>query len=199
MARRDDTPMREALITYFDDNDFGADGGYGETWVDFKLGPVPFPFPNTPMRVRAVKYHDLHHLITGYATDLAGELEIAAWEVGAGCGAFVVPWQLNLGGMAGGVFFMPRRVLRAFLRGRRSTSFYGRDYEALLDMTVAEGTALAGVPAEVPPASVGELLRFGLAVLAGLVVGAITFVMALVTLPLAYAAFAKKARAARAA
>lgn len=45
--------MREALKQYFDDNGFGADGGYASTWVDFKVGPIPFPLPNTEARRKA--------------------------------------------------------------------------------------------------------------------------------------------------
>ena len=47
--------LRQARKVYFRENQFGANGGYGEAWVDFNFGPVPFPFPNTPPRVRAVK------------------------------------------------------------------------------------------------------------------------------------------------
>lgn len=77
--------MREARAIYFEVNGFGADGGYGDAWVDFKLGPLPVPFPNTRARVRAVRYHDLHHVLTGYDTNTIGEFEISAWELGAGC------------------------------------------------------------------------------------------------------------------
>jgi hypothetical protein len=34
--------MREAVKRYFDENGFGADGGYADAWVDFKLGSTPF-------------------------------------------------------------------------------------------------------------------------------------------------------------
>ena len=193
-----ESTMREARARYFEDNDFGDDGGYGEKWVDFKLGPVPFPFPNTPMRVRAVRYHDLHHVITGYDTDLRGEFEISAWEIAAGCRSFVVAWQLNLGGLAGGVFLIPRRTFHAFLRGRHSQSLYGQPFEPLLDATVDEVRGEMRVPAEVPRARVSDVALFGAAVAAGLVVGTTTFALGLVTLPAAYVAFAKKARAARA-
>src|SRR5690349_11954766 len=91
--------MRAARAIYFDVNRFGADGGYGDAWVDFKLGPLPVPFPNTRARVRAVRYHDLHHVLTGYDTSTIGELEISAWELGAGCKDFAAAWQLNLGGL----------------------------------------------------------------------------------------------------
>ncbi|NUO49060.1 MAG: hypothetical protein HOV80_09415, partial [Polyangiaceae bacterium] len=40
--------MRQARDKYFAENGFGEDGGYSDTWVDFKRGPVPFPFPNLP-------------------------------------------------------------------------------------------------------------------------------------------------------
>ena len=189
--------MREARARYFADNDFGEEGGYGEKWVDFKLGPIPFPFPNTPMRVRAVRYHDLHHVITGYDTDLRGELEIAAWEIAAGCRSFVVAWQLNLGGLAAGALFTPRRAFHAFLRGRRSESLYGKPFEPLLDATVGEVREQMGVPTNVPVARPADVVLYAGAVGAGLVVGTGTFVLGLVTLPLAYVAFARKARAAR--
>ena len=79
------TTMREALDQYFRDNDFGEDGGYSADWVKLKIGPIPFAFPNTPARRRAVRFHDLHHFLTGYQTDWVGEAEIAAWEVATGC------------------------------------------------------------------------------------------------------------------
>ena len=76
-------PLRDARRLYFDANHFGADGGYGDKWVDFKLGKVPFPIPNSPGRVRAVRFHDLHHVLTGYDTSTIGEFEISAWEIAA--------------------------------------------------------------------------------------------------------------------
>ena len=72
--------LRTALATYFEDNGFGKDGGYEDAWVDFELGPIPLPFPNSAGRKRAVRLHDLHHIVTGYATDTLGEFEISAWE-----------------------------------------------------------------------------------------------------------------------
>src|SRR4051794_18084611 len=105
---------------YFRVNEFGEDGGHGDAWVDFKLGPIPMPFPNTSGRVAAVRFHDLHHALTGYATDTLGEFEISAWEIGAGCGRYRMGWQLNLGGMLAGALSAPRRTWRAFVRGRQS-------------------------------------------------------------------------------
>jgi hypothetical protein len=184
--------MRAARTRYFEDNHFGQDGGYGDAWVDFKLGPIPFPFPNTPARVKAVGYHDLHHVLTGYKTDFPGELEISAWEIGAGCKDFVAAWQLNLGGMSAGLFFMPRKVFRAFVRGRRSQSLYGLELEPLLAQTVAETRAQMHVPEGDPRATLADVALFALASIAGLVVGGLTLAIAAPLAPLAYVWLARK-------
>lgn len=189
-----DLTMRDARAAYFRENEFGEDGGYGATWVDFKIGPVPFPFPNTPARVRAVKYHDLHHVLTGYRTDFQGELEISAWEIGAGCGSFFVPWQLNLGGLAGGAFFMPRRIFDAFVRGRRSQSLYGLDFEPLLDRTVGQVREALHVPEGRVRVSAADVLAFAAAVAAGIVVGLLTLAVFLPLAPIGVLAGALRRR-----
>ena len=183
----EESRMRDARALYFRENNFGEDGGYGDAWVDFKFGPVPFPFPNTPARLRAVRYHDLHHVLTGYRTDFLGELEISAWEIGAGCKGFVAAWQLNLSGMAAGVLFMPRRTFAAFVRGRHSDSLYGREFEPLLELTVAEARRATRVPAAgpaLPKASFADWVLFVLAVLAGWVIGLLSLAVFLPLLPL---------------
>src|SRR5262245_53782439 len=119
--------LREARRLYFEANGFGSTGGYDDAWVDFKLGPIPMPFPNTKARVRAVQYHDLNHILTEYGTDIVGEFEIAAWEIAAGCTGFGAAVALNLGGMAGGLFRCPGRTFAAFLRGRQDRTTYGDD------------------------------------------------------------------------
>lgn len=131
--------LRQARERYFDENGFGQGGNYDERWVRVDVGPVPFWFPNSAERVRALRFHDLHHVLTGYATDFPGECEISAWEVGGGCTDHWVAWLLNLAGMGAGLFFMPRRVARAFLRGRHTGNLYRAEYgEALLGKTVEE-------------------------------------------------------------
>lgn len=137
--------MLEARTRYFEVNHFGESGGYDDAWVDFKLGPIPFPFPNTKARIRAVQVHDLHHIVTAYDTDTRGEFEISAWELGAGCKDFFAAWQLNLGGLGAGLFAAPGRTYRAFIRGRHSESLYGRDVGDLLQSTVREVREATGV------------------------------------------------------
>lgn len=164
--------LRAARARYFEENGFGKDGGYADAWVDFKLGPLPLPFPNTRARVRAVRYHDLHHVLTGYPTDLRGEFEISAWEIGAGCKNFLAAWQLNLSGLLAGTTFMPRRIFRAFLRGRRSHSLYGLPLEPLLDESVAGVRARTGIlDASGARRESLDLPLFVLAALAGVPIG----------------------------
>ncbi len=176
--------MREARTLYFRVNNFGDNGGYDDKWVNFKLGPVPMPFPNTPARVRAVRYHDLHHVLTGYDTNTIGEFEISAWEIAAGCKGYVAAWQLNLGGMFAGLLVAPRRTLRAFLRGRHSRTLYGDDLEALLDSRVADLRGKMGVDEPTPALALSSALLFGAALVAGLVIGLLGFVFVLIFLPL---------------
>ncbi len=186
--------MAEALRRYFDENGFGADGGYASAWVDVKLGPIPFPLPNSDARRRAVKFHDLHHVLTGYGTDLSGEFEISAWEIGAGCRDFHAAWVLNLSGMAGGVLTVPVRTWRAFARGLRERSTYGMDYEALLKRRVEDLRAELGIKQGPSRAGLGTVLRFVTAVVAGMVVGTLMLLVLLSPVTLALWWRGRKAR-----
>jgi hypothetical protein len=155
--------------------------------VNLKLGPVPVSFPNTPGRVRAVRYHDLHHVLTGYDTDNAGEFEISAFEIAAGCKDFYAAWFLNLGGTTAGMFRWPRRTFRAFLRGRASRSLYGEELEPLLEASVAEARARMGCPAEPPAARASDVALFGLTVVAGFATGLPLLALAIPAAPLVLA------------
>lgn len=104
-----------------------------------KIGPMPYPIPNTRSRKRAVKIHDLNHLVTGYKTDKAGELEISAWELASGgCQNYVAAWILDLVGMFSGLFICPRRTVRAFLLGRQQQNLYPYALDELLALPVVE-------------------------------------------------------------
>lgn len=85
-ARVDDTlSIRAGRDAYFSANGFPAGGGYDAKWVKLKAFGIPFAFPNTEARKRQVPAHDIHHVLTGYGTDLVGEAEIGAWEIGSVC------------------------------------------------------------------------------------------------------------------
>lgn len=163
--------LAAARDEYFRMNGFGADGGYDKAWVDFKLGPIPMPFPNLPARRRAVRFHDLHHALTGYGTDTLGEFEISAWELGSGCKRAWAAWQLDLGGMVAGLVSIPRRTFAAFVRGRRTRNLFDGDYEALLGRTVGEVRRELGLDAAPARARAADVAWCAAAVVAGLAVG----------------------------
>lgn len=134
----DDLVVAEARDQYLRTNGFAL-ADYERSWVRIELGPLPVWIPNTRGRKRAVRLHDLHHLATGYGTDLRGEAEISAWELAAGCGEYQVARLLDIGGMALGFIIAPLRTLAAWRRGRRSRSLYDRGFgDDLLAMTVGE-------------------------------------------------------------
>ena len=125
------------------------------------LGPIPFAFPNTAARVRAVRLHDLHHVATGYDTSVLGEAEIGAWEIGellpglrGGLDPEPVRDELGLWIDAGAVF-------RAFLRGRHTGNLYlGEWDEALLDARVGELRGRLRLAQPVPPATAADRAAF---------------------------------------
>jgi hypothetical protein len=81
----------------------------------------------------------LHHNAAEYETDWPGKAEIAAWELASGCARYPAAWVLNLGAFDAGLVVAPRRLFRAFLRGRRAkTNLYKSSFDEsrLNDITV---------------------------------------------------------------
>ncbi len=152
----------EARTRYFERAGFPPDGGYAASFVSLgKLGPIPIGFPNTDSRRRAVAMHDLHHVATGYQTDWAGEGEISAWEIAAGCGRLPFAWFINLQGMVMGWVVSPGRTWRAFVRGRHSRSLYAEGYsDALLRETVGSLRARLGLDVAQPQATAGDRVSY---------------------------------------
>jgi hypothetical protein len=89
-----------------------------------RLGPAALRLPNFAWRQAAIDAHDLHHVMTGYPLTMRGEIQLAAWEWGAGrypdwrATAFCAPLIVI------GVMLMPKRTWKAFRRGRTSQSLY---------------------------------------------------------------------------
>lgn len=128
--------IREGRARYFAANGFD-ERGYAARWVKLQAGPLPLYLLNTQARVRAVRLHDIHHVLTEYATTWTGEAEIAAWEIASSCAAHYAAWLLNLQAMAIGLALAPRAVFRAFMRGRHSANLYRREFdESLLAPTI---------------------------------------------------------------
>lgn len=150
--------VREARRRFFAKNGFGFDGGYDAPWVDAVFGPFAYRLPNLRARARALRIHDLHHLVTGYATDWRGEAEISAWELGSGWGRHPYAWMIAIFGVLTGLLAQPRATWAAFVRGRRSANLYPlRDVEPLLDRPLSDVVAAL----QVPPAGATPPVRFG--------------------------------------
>ncbi len=152
--------VREARRLYFDANGFG-EGGYDAKWVKLKIGPLPVAFPNTAQRIRSVRLHDLHHVVTDYATDWTGEAEIGAWEIASNCRDHYAAWVLNLFAFAIGLAIAPVAVWRAFLRGRHSANLYDDDFrESMLDERVRELRTRLRLMTEPRGAEIGDVVAF---------------------------------------
>ncbi|HTU63106.1 MAG TPA: hypothetical protein VMF89_31820 [Polyangiales bacterium] len=176
--------MRQARASYFAANNFD-DSGYNDDWVTFKLGPVPLTIPSTAGRKRAIAFHDLHHIVTGYPTDYAGEFEISAWEVGAGCGTNLAVWVINLSGLAGGSLFVPTRAFHAFCLGRRTHTLYRREINDLLDQTVEETRRDCGlIPQPNVEPQLTDAALYAAATLVGLVLGVTMAAAGLIASPI---------------
>src|SRR5262247_2720287 len=166
----DDTlTLREAREKYFVANKFGPDGGYSLDWVDVKVGPLPFKIPNTKSRKRAVRFHDLHHTLTGYRTNFRGECEIGAWEVATGCADHWAAWFLNLSTVGSGILFAAGDVWRAFVRGRSSRNLYRATFDdALLDRRLGDVRRELGLAEPAAAARADDRIAFAAWSLAGL-------------------------------
>jgi hypothetical protein len=170
LAIDDAITLRAGRQLYFERS--GIEPGYDARWVKLRAGGIPvLVFPNTAGRVRAVRLHDLHHVVTGYETTWTGEAEIAAWEIATGCGSFFAAWVLNLGAFVIGLLIAPRQVFRAFVRGRHSENLYhtaGECSEALLDLSVGELRTRLGLIGEAPRATASDVAAFALWVIASI-------------------------------
>jgi hypothetical protein len=155
------TTISDARAQYFAHAGFDPDGGYAAKWIKLKVGPARVAFPNSTCRVRSVKLHDVHHILTEYDTSWTGEAEIAAWEVASGCRDHYVAWLLDLGAMLVGLLIGPERTFRAFVRGRRSRNLYNRDFEPeLLQHTVGDLRRKLDIPEAAPDANLADVVAF---------------------------------------
>jgi hypothetical protein len=157
---RPELTLRDARAEYFAVNNFGW-GGYDDKWVKVEYGLLRLYFPNTKGRVKVVKYHDLHHILTEYNTSLSGETEIGAWEVGTGCTRSLAAWILNLSGFAWGLITNPKDVYKAFLRGRQSANLYNLPFnDELLSYRVGELRRQLNLDEPLRPASSADNAAF---------------------------------------
>ena len=126
--------LQADLAAFYRKNGFGDVIGARSLTVPVYTGCLLVPLPNIETRRRFLKYHDLHHLITGYSVGRIGEGEVSAWELGSGS-AFVSPLlgTMNLIALSTGLVLEPRRMWRAFKRGWLSRNLYPAPVRAEVD------------------------------------------------------------------
>ena len=155
--------IKEALAIFFEKYQLGPDGGMSDRWVKLRFGKFYIPIPNTASRKKALIFHDVHHIATGYQSNWKGECEIGAWEVSTGCGSYTAAWVLDLGAFALGLLVFPVATFKAFVRGRRTRNFYRNSYTGaeLMHMEIEQvQTILKLNIASTAPAIATEILDF---------------------------------------
>jgi hypothetical protein len=126
--------LQDELASFYKRSGFGDVVGARSLTVPVYTGCLLVPLPNIETRRRFLKYHDLHHLVTGYSVGRIGEGEVSAWELGTGS-AFVSPMLgvMNLIALSTGLVLEPRRMWRAFRRGCASRNLYPQPARADID------------------------------------------------------------------
>ena len=139
--------VRKARDAYLAVNGFTVEA-YDAKWTDASFLGIKFRVPNTEQHRISIMLHDLHHVATGFGTDLAGEGEISAWEARRGLGALgVYVGGIVASGALMGLMLAPRRTVRAWRNSSTDGASlfpltrrddFAQRYEALLAMTVGE-------------------------------------------------------------
>ena len=134
----------EALSRFRNANGLSHQEHAARCWM-VKAGPAAFTLPNFGWRRRAIDAHDVHHMLTGYPCTVFGEMQIAAWELGAGryphWGATLFCLPLALAGF----LWAPASTLAAFRRGCRERSLYDDAIiDGLVDLPLDEARRLIG-------------------------------------------------------
>lgn len=143
-------PVGRAVAAYLDENGFKLED-YDAATVKVTFWWLTFPFPNPPSRQLAVRFHDLHHVVTGYGTDPAGEAEVSMWELRRGISMFspfvqAIIWS----GALFGLVHSRRRTVAAWREAIRGQGVglqpaSRRRYEELMGLTVGELRGVYGV------------------------------------------------------
>ena len=117
--------LNDELAAFYQQSGFGDEIGKRSLTVPVYTGCLLVPLPNIETRRRFLKYHDLHHLITGYGVGRIGEGEVSAWELGSGS-MRISPLlgTMNLIALSTGLLLAPKRMWAAYLCGCNSDNLY---------------------------------------------------------------------------
>jgi hypothetical protein len=117
--------LREELAAFYRRCGFSDTADRQACTVPVYTGCLLVPLPNIETRHIYLKYHDLHHVATGYSTGRIGEGEVSAWELGTGSMLnSPLLGSMNLIALSTGLVLEPKRMWRAYRRGCRSRNLY---------------------------------------------------------------------------
>jgi len=136
-----DWTVKQAIQNFYDQHDFGDDGGINEKYAWIKFGFFSIPIPNAESRRQNIYVHDISHIITGNDTTWKGESAVSAWEIASGgWNDLYFPWLLTLWAMGLGVIFYPKNVLLWFRKGTsmKNALTSGLTKSELFSLTVSE-------------------------------------------------------------
>jgi hypothetical protein len=139
--------VRDAREAYFSANGFSP-ADYEAKWTPVSFFALKLAIPNTPRHAWAIRLHDLHHVATGYGTDLVGEGEISCWELAGGLrGLDAYVSGIICAVAATGFLLSPRRMVRAWKRGRGAQPLWKQStpVDELLALSIADLRARVGV------------------------------------------------------
>lgn len=115
----------ELLPIFYDNHNLGNDGGQSSSTVRMDIFKgFYFYIPNFEARKKAVLWHDVHHLVTGYsAGHFLEECEISAWEIASGCRSYWAAFVINTSGVLLGCYINPRKILQAYTEDGEQKTF----------------------------------------------------------------------------
>ncbi|MEO6523960.1 MAG: hypothetical protein ABIN91_19910 [Mucilaginibacter sp.] len=116
--------VKEALIGFYKFNSLNLTDDFEAHCVRIYIGCILAPVPNINARKKYLKFHDLHHIMSGYGIDRVGESEISAWELGSRSCRKPLISVMNLFALSTGFILKPKKVTAAFYRGCKSKNLY---------------------------------------------------------------------------
>lgn len=126
--------LEQALREFYAHHGFGETPGRRPKTVPVYTGCMLVPLPNIETRNRYLKYHDLHHLVTGYSVGRIGEGQVSAWELGSGSmRTSPMLGFMNLVALSTGWVLDREKMWVAYERGLRSYNLYGKDQRRDVD------------------------------------------------------------------
>jgi len=137
--------LNTTLLNFYQKHGFGDDlGKRRPLTVKVYTGCMLVPLPNIETRRKYLKFHDLHHVITGFSVGRIGEGKMSAWELGTGTFyRYPTLGLMNLIALSTGLFLKPKDMWHSFLVGKSSMNLYSKSIRKSIDFEQMQLNELA--------------------------------------------------------